>query len=70
MFDLKYLPKGRLYLSTLIGSFCILKDKNRLTEPHGLSGEIIISKCVIVLVTYNSLPHHISGLHLCYKDAI
>ena len=27
MFDLKYLPKGRLYLSTLIGSFCILKDK-------------------------------------------
>ena len=32
---------------------------NRPTELPSLSGEIIISKCVIVLVTYNSFPTYI-----------
>ena len=45
-------------LPMLIGRFFVLKV-NRPTEPHGLSGEIIISKCVIVLVTYNSFPTYI-----------
>ena len=46
-------------LPVLIGRFFVLKDKNRLTEPHGLSGEIIISKCIIVSETYNSFPTYI-----------
>ena len=46
-------------LPVLIGRFFVLKVKNRPTEPHGFSGEIIISKCVIVLVTYNSFPPYI-----------
>ena len=50
-------------LPVLIGRFFVLKV-NRPTEPHGLSGEIIISKCVIVLVTYNLVLRHISVLSL------
>ena len=46
-------------LPVLIGRFFVLKVKIRPTEPYGLSGEIIISKCVIVLVTYNSFPTYI-----------
>ena len=52
-------------LPVLIGRFFVLKV-NRPTEPHGLSGEIIISKCVIVLVIHN--PFY--DIYLCYKDAI
>ena len=50
-------------LPVLIGRFFVLKV-NRPTELPSLSGEIIISKCVIVLVTYNSFTTYICEVSL------
>lgn len=57
--NIQDLPISQAIDSRTYREFFVLKDKNRPTEPHGFSGEIIISKCVIVLVTYNSFPTYI-----------
>ena len=56
--NIQDLPISQTNKASTYRDFFVLKV-NRPTEPHGLSGEIIISKCVIVLVTYNPFSTYI-----------